>query len=55
MMSLPRDLIHEKLPNASSTLASISYQHALKEMTAQKYSTEFFAQFAPIFNAEYSK
>lgn len=41
MMSLPRDLVHEKLPNASSTLAAISYQHALKEMTAQNIQQSF--------------
>lgn len=41
MMSLPRDLIYEKLPNASSTLASISYQYALKEMTAQNIQQSF--------------
>lgn len=41
MMSLPRQLLHEKLPNASSTLAAICYQHALQHTTSQHIQQSF--------------
>ncbi|MEF9957495.1 MAG: AraC family transcriptional regulator ligand-binding domain-containing protein [Acinetobacter sp.] len=41
MMSLPRHFVQEKLPNASSTLAAICYQHALQHTTTLDIQQSF--------------